>query len=91
MKDDECNYSHSKLEQKSFLTTTASLKTFGPAISGTGYGVSKPSETSGCSQSSQSGSHLSNKDIEQRMVRIESRLVQLMLHMGLDPYNKVYE
>jgi hypothetical protein len=91
MKDDECNYSHSKLEQKSFLTTTASLKTFGPAISGTGYGVSKPLEISGSLPSMPISSQLNNKELEQRMVRIESRLVQLMLHMGLDPYNKVYE
>lgn len=26
-----------------------------------------------------------------RMTRIETRLCQLMLHMGLDPYNKQYD
>lgn len=29
-------------------------------------------------------------DLDQRMARIESRLVQLMLHMGLNPYEKTY-
>lgn len=91
MKEDECNYSHSKLEQRNFLTTTTSHQKYVTDTNETGSPAYKPSETNGCSQSSQSGSHLSNKDIEQRMVRIESRLVQLMLHMGLDPYNKVYE
>lgn len=28
--------------------------------------------------------------IEDRLARVESRLVQLMLHMGLDPYTKTY-
>jgi signal transduction histidine kinase len=28
---------------------------------------------------------------EQRLRRIETRLVQLMLHFGLDPYFKVYD
>jgi hypothetical protein len=28
---------------------------------------------------------------EQRLRRIETRLVQLMLHLGLDPYSKVYD
>lgn len=29
--------------------------------------------------------------IERRLVRIESRLVQIMLHLGIDPYKKMYE
>jgi hypothetical protein len=28
--------------------------------------------------------------VEQRLRRIESRLVQLMMHVGCDPYEKVY-
>ena len=28
---------------------------------------------------------------EQRLIRIESRLVQIMLHLGIDPYKKMYE
>lgn len=30
-------------------------------------------------------------DIEHRLIRIEARLVQLMLHVGLDPYNQTYQ
>lgn len=26
-----------------------------------------------------------------RLTRIESRLVQIMLHLGMDPYRKMYE
>lgn len=91
MKDDECHYSHSKSEQKESLAATTSLKKYGPAISGTGYGVSKPLEPSGSLPNTLSDSQPSNKDLEQRMARIESRLVQLMIHQGLDPYTKVYE
>lgn len=29
--------------------------------------------------------------LEVRLTRIESRLVQLMIHVGLDPYEKKYE
>ena len=29
--------------------------------------------------------------VEARLARIESRLVQLMLHFGLDPYTKTYD
>lgn len=32
-----------------------------------------------------------NNDIEKRLARIESRLVQLMLHMGIDPNERKYE
>ena len=31
------------------------------------------------------------ESIEKRLIRIESRLVQLMLHMGLDPYAQADE
>lgn len=30
-------------------------------------------------------------DIDARLARIESRLVQLMLHVGLNPYAKTYD
>lgn len=29
--------------------------------------------------------------LEQRMRRIETRLVQLMIHLGMDPYTKMYD
>jgi hypothetical protein len=32
-----------------------------------------------------------NSEIDNRLARIESRLVQLMLHMGLNPYEKQYD
>lgn len=32
-----------------------------------------------------------SNDIEKRLARIESRLVQLMLHMGIDPNERKYE
>jgi hypothetical protein len=36
-------------------------------------------------------SHAPPSSIEKRLRRIESRLVQLMIHMGLNPYAKTYE
>ena len=30
-------------------------------------------------------------DMEKRLIRIESRLVQIMMHLGLDPYRKMYD
>lgn len=33
---------------------------------------------------------MSDKNINERLVRIESRLVQIMLHLGMDPYKKMY-
>ena len=30
-------------------------------------------------------------DIQARLIRLESRLVQLMIHMGLDPYEQTYK
>lgn len=35
--------------------------------------------------------HAPPSSIEKRLRRIESRLVQLMMHMGLNPYAKVYD
>jgi hypothetical protein len=32
-----------------------------------------------------------SQTILERLARIETRLVQLMLHLGLDPYNKTYD
>lgn len=29
--------------------------------------------------------------LEQRIRRIETRLVQLMIHLGMDPYSKMYD
>ena len=29
--------------------------------------------------------------MEERLIRIESRLVQIMLHLGMNPYQKAYE
>lgn len=91
MKDPECNYSHSKLEPKSSSSTTTSLQKFVTAMNKAGYGASKSLETSGSLPSTQNDSHPSNSELAARMARIESRLVQLMIHQGLDPYNKVYE
>lgn len=34
---------------------------------------------------------MASNDTEARIVRIESRLVQLMLHLGLDPYDHRYQ
>lgn len=31
------------------------------------------------------------EDTERRLKRIESRMCQLMLHLGLDPYERLYE
>lgn len=30
------------------------------------------------------------EELAERLTRVESRLVQLMLHVGLDPYQKTY-
>lgn len=32
-----------------------------------------------------------DEPIERRLARIESRLVTLMIHMGIDPYERMYE
>ena len=34
---------------------------------------------------------MSEQTVEDRLKRIESRLVQLMLHLGLDPHNATYK
>lgn len=91
MKEDECNYSHSKNERRKSSPLTTSPPKYATVMNATGSAVSKPLETSGYSPNTQSDSHPSNSDLAARMARIESRLVQLMIHQGLDPYNKVYE
>lgn len=57
----------------------------------TGCGVSQSLEKGGCSHNTHNDSHPSNSEIAARTARIESRLVQLMIHLGLDPYKKTYE
>lgn len=32
-----------------------------------------------------------DETIERRLARIESRLVTLMIHLGLDPYERMYD
>lgn len=32
-----------------------------------------------------------HEPLENRLARMESRLVQIMLHLGLDPYKKTYD
>lgn len=91
MKDDECNYSHSRRERKSFSPPTPLPNKYVTDTNKTGSEVSKHLETSGYSPNTPSGSHPTNSELAARMARIESRLVQLMIHQGLDPYNKVYE
>ena len=91
MKEDECNYSHSKRERKIFSPPTPSPRKYVTDMNKTGSAASEPSATSGFSQNTQNGSHPTNSELAARMARIESRLVQLMIHQGLDPYNKVYE
>lgn len=85
MKDDECHYSHSKLEQKESSQPTTSLQKFVTAMNKAGSGASKSLETSGSLPSTQNDSQPSNKDLELRMARIESRLVKLMMHFGVSP------
>lgn len=91
MKDPECNYSHSRLERKNSSPPTTSPQKSVTATKEIGSVVSKPSATSGSLPNTQNDSHPSNSELAARMARIESRLVQLMIHQGLDPYNKVYE
>jgi hypothetical protein len=91
MKDPECNYSHSKNERKSFSPPTPSPRKYVTVMNKTGSEASAPLETTGYSPSTPSDSHPSNSELVARMARIESRLVQLMIHQGLDPYKKVYE
>jgi len=33
---------------------------------------------------------MKTESLEQRLARIESRIVQLMLHLGVNPYEKTY-
>ena len=91
MKDDECQYSHSKLEQRKSLPPTTSVPKSVTVTNKTGSAVSKPLETSGFTPNTPSALQPSNSELAARMARIESRIVQLMIHQGLDPDTKVYE
>lgn len=86
MKDDECNYSHSKNEPNESSAPTMYPTKSVSDTSATGFEVSQPSAIDGYSLSTQDDLPPSNKDLERRMVRIESRLVQLMLFLGANPY-----
>lgn len=88
MKDDECHYSHSKLERKESSPPTTSRPKSVTVTNKTGSEASKTLETDGSLQSMLRNLLLSNKDLETRMVRIESRLVQLLLHIGATPITK---
>lgn len=85
MKDPECNYSHSKLEQKNSSPPTTSPPKSVTVMKGIGSVVSKPSATTGSLPSMQNDLHPSNSELAARMARIESRLVKLMLHFGINP------
>ena len=90
MKEPECNYSHSKTEP-----TASSAPTMYPTKSvsdtnETGSEVLTPSETDGYMLRMLNALQTSNRDLELRTARIESRLVQLMMHLGLDPQEKRY-
>jgi hypothetical protein len=90
MKDDECQYSHSKnVRNESSPPTTSAPKSV-TVTKGIGPVVLKPSVTSGSLPNTSNDSQPSNKDLELRMARMESRLVQLMIHFGLDPQEKRY-
>lgn len=34
---------------------------------------------------------MNTKQLQDRLIRIESRLVQIMLHLGMNPYEKMYD
>lgn len=55
-----------------------------------GYAASKRSASGGYSHGP-SKREPTMTDIDRRLARLESRLVQLMLHMGLNPYEKAYD
>lgn len=90
MKEPECNYSNSKNEQRPSLLDTTSAPKSETDTSATGSEVSKLLGTNGYLRNTLSDLLQSNKDLELRMARTESRLVQLMLHLGLDPQEKRY-
>ena len=60
------------------------------AINATGSDVSPTSVTSGNLHDQYNDAKTVN-EIAARVARIESRLVQLMLHVGANPYEKTYE
>lgn len=55
-----------------------------------GCAASNPSANAGYSRGP-SRKEPTMTDIDRRLARLESRLVQLMLHMGLNPYEKAYD
>jgi hypothetical protein len=55
-----------------------------------GCGVLPPSAPDGYLRNPRKDLH-QNSNLETRLARIESRLVQLMLHFGLDPQRKYYD
>lgn len=60
-------------------------------IKETGCGVLQHLAVDGYSRNQRKDYQPSNNDLEMRLARIESRLVQLMLHFGLDPQRKYYD
>ena len=85
MKDDECHYSHSKNELRKYLPPTTSRLRFETVMNETGSRASKSLETNGSLPNTSNDSQPSNKDLELRMARMESRLVKLMMHLGVSP------
>lgn len=59
--------------------------------SASGYAASPYSETDGSLQSRPRKERPLQTSLDMRLARIESRLVQLMIHMGLNPYEKTYD
>ena len=57
---------------------------------GSGCSASPDSETAVYSHNTSKRTRTMD-DLDRRMARIETRLVQLMLHMGLNPYEKTYD
>ena len=90
MKDPECNYSNSKNAPKSSSPPTTSPLKFETGTNRTGSEALDSSETVGYMLKMLNALQTSNRDLELRTARIESRLVQLMIHFGLDPQEKRY-
>lgn len=64
------------------------LNMFAAPTNGSGSPKSNNSETSGSASPTE---EVTNKQLAARLVRLESRLVQLMIHMGVNPYGKQYD
>ena len=90
MKDPECNYSHSKNEPRKSSPLMTSPPKSETVTNVTGSEASQLSETDGYMLKMLNALQTSNRDLELRTARIESRLVQLMIHLGLDPQEKRY-